>query len=77
MDRYTKTVLTIIAVCLLWLCLWGPGPKWGTPVEAQTGTVDVNIAQVDGKRLPRLGSLSGIPVEGTGSPLYPVEVKVK
>jgi hypothetical protein len=33
-DRYTKVVLTVIAVCLLWLCLWGPAPKWGTPAEA-------------------------------------------
>jgi hypothetical protein len=33
-DRYTKIVLTVIAACLLWLCLWGPAPKWGTPAEA-------------------------------------------
>ena len=34
-DRYTKVVLTAIAVCLLWLCVWGTGPHpWGTPAHA-------------------------------------------
>jgi len=35
-DRYTKVVLTVIAVALVWLCLWGQAPKWGTPAEAAT-----------------------------------------
>ncbi len=33
-DRYTKVVLTVIAVALVWLCLWGTAPKWGAPAEA-------------------------------------------
>ena len=32
MDRYTQAVLTVIAVCLLWLTLGG-----APPVEAQGG----------------------------------------
>jgi hypothetical protein len=34
-DRYTKLVLTVIAVCLVWLSVGGPSLI--TPVEAQTG----------------------------------------
>jgi hypothetical protein len=37
-DRYMKVVLTAIAVALMWLCLWGPAPTWGTP--AQAGAVE-------------------------------------
>jgi len=33
-DRYMKGVLTLIAVCLVWLCFWGPGPKWWAVAEA-------------------------------------------
>ena len=32
-DRYTKAVLTVIAVCLVWLSLGGPSMM--TPVSAQ------------------------------------------
>jgi hypothetical protein len=32
-DRYTKAVLTVIAVCLVWLSLGGPSLM--TPVSAQ------------------------------------------
>ncbi len=38
MVRYTKVILTVIAIALVWLCLWGLGPKWGTPAEAAAGT---------------------------------------
>lgn len=34
-DRYTKAVLTVIAVCLVWLSLGGPTLL--TTVQAQTG----------------------------------------
>jgi len=34
-DRYTKLVLTVIAVCLVWLSLGGPSLI--TPVSAQVG----------------------------------------
>ena len=73
-DKYTKAVLTVIAVALVWLCLWGPGPAmFGTPAEAQYGsrTVDVNIAEVGGKHIgvglltgfDGISSVQGLPVE--------------
>jgi hypothetical protein len=34
-DRYTKLVLTVIAVCLVWLSVGGPSLL--TPVSAQQG----------------------------------------
>ena len=34
-DRYTKLVLTVIAVCLVWLSVGGPSLM--TPVNAQAG----------------------------------------
>jgi hypothetical protein len=34
-DRYTKLVLTVIAVCLVWLSIGGPSLL--TPVSAQQG----------------------------------------
>jgi hypothetical protein len=34
-DRYTKVVLTVIAVCLVWLSIGGPSLV--IPVSAQTG----------------------------------------
>lgn len=69
-DRYTKLVLTVIAVCLVWLCLWGPGPKWGTPAEAADetyvyGTVDVNIVEVAGKKISRYSPKVPADVQGT------------
>lgn len=71
-DRYTKVVLTVIAVALIWLCLWGPGPKWGTPAEAQMSAVDVNIREVGGQ-IVLYGR--GVPIEGVALQSYPVEVK--
>jgi hypothetical protein len=37
MDRYTKLVLTVIAVCLVWLSVGGPSLI--TPVSAQSDRV--------------------------------------
>ena len=34
-DRYTKLVLTVIAICLVWIALGGPSLL--TPVNAQQG----------------------------------------
>jgi len=69
-DRYTKVVLTVIAGAMVWLCLFGLAPKWGTPAEAASGTQNVNIAAFGGKEIktPPYGSLSykGIPVEIQG-----------
>jgi len=57
-DRFTKVVLTVIAGALVWLCLWGPGPNWGTPAEAQTYRVkpplEVNIGQIGGKDVDQI-----------------------
>jgi len=70
-DRYTKVVLTMIAVCLLWLCVWGPAPKWGTPAEAQTGPVPVDIVAVHGESTQELRGPNRIAVAVYG----PVEVQ--
>jgi hypothetical protein len=45
-DRYTKVVLTVIAIALVWLCLWGPGPHlWGTPAGAADFASQMQEAQ--------------------------------
>ena len=41
-DRYTKLVLTVIALCLVWLSL--NGPTLITPVTAQVDRQSVYIA---------------------------------
>ena len=64
-DRFTKVVLTVIAGALVWLCLWGPGPNWGTPAEAQySRAVDVNIQEVGGRRLDTHSPKIPVVVEG-------------
>jgi hypothetical protein len=88
-DKYTKAVLTIIAAALIWLCLWGPGPKWGTPAHAEgssSNIMAVNIAQVGGYRLniPKdltvfewatsSRVLEGLPVQ-TGQPSHTIIYK--
>jgi hypothetical protein len=42
LDRYTKLVLTVIAVCLVWLSVGGPALI--TPVSAQADRQSVYIA---------------------------------
>lgn len=44
-DRYTKAVLTVIAICLTWLCV--RDLVTGTPVSAQTGITKVQIVSID------------------------------
>lgn len=44
-DRYTKAVLTVIAVCLVWLSLGGPSLT--TPVSAQVGDRVILAGWVD------------------------------
>jgi hypothetical protein len=46
-DRYTKLVLTVIAVCLIWLS--AGGPSLISPVEAQTGDRVLLAGWVDAK----------------------------
>ena len=48
-DRYTKLVLTVIAVCLVWLSVGGPSLI--APVSAQTGDRVVLAGWVDEKGL--------------------------
>jgi hypothetical protein len=64
-DRYTKLVLTVIAVCLVWLSVGGPSLI--TPVTAQADRQDVYIAGwvgADGK-VRQLGQ----PSRGTTDPI--------
>jgi hypothetical protein len=55
-DLYTKTILTVIAICLVWISLGGPSVL--TPISAQTrasgyqrvvvaGWVDLNGVERD------------------------------
>jgi hypothetical protein len=46
-DRYTKLVLTVIAVCLVWIALGGPSLV--TPVEAQAGDRVIIAGWIDEK----------------------------
>ena len=50
-DRYTKTILTLIALCLMWISVDGPALfRERAPVApSMSRTVDVNIAEVGGK----------------------------
>src|SRR4051794_29789030 len=53
-DRYTKGVLTVIAGCLLWLCVMSAG----RPVAAQAGTADLSTFK---------GGIQPVVIVGTGS----------
>lgn len=45
-DLYTKIVLTIIAICLVWICLGDT--KWVSSLQASTPQlVDVRIKSID------------------------------
>ena len=64
-DRYTKVVLTVIAVCLVWLSLGGPSLI--APVSAQAddervilaGWVDEKGTVVAFPRVPTMGVKDG------------------
>jgi len=65
-DRYTKTVLTVIALCLIWLSLGGPSLL--PVVGAQQGATEVVIVGWrDGNgetwKLPAVG----VPTRPTGA----------
>ena len=51
-DRYSKLILTVIAVCLVWLSLGGPSLI--TPVHAQFGDRVVLAGWVDEKGTVRM-----------------------
>ena len=40
-DLYTKTVLTVIAICLVWICI-----SMTSSAFAERDVIDVNIAKV-------------------------------
>jgi len=71
MDRYTKVILTIIAI-LLTLHLIKPLliPK---EVGAQMGVLDVNIAEVGGKTVHV--SVFDMGVMDSGIPVFVTEIK--
>ena len=63
-DRYTRFVLTVIAICLVWICL-----RDAPPAQAQGSVVDVNIGEVAGKRLN-----CGVGCSGIGNLGVPIHV---
>ena len=63
-DRYTKIVLTIIAVCLVWISVRDTAPS----AYAQ-GTMDVNIVEVAGETL-FCSALSLCPGLNAGIPVH-------
>lgn len=72
LDRYSKLVLTVIAVCLVWLSLGGPSLI--TPVHAQLGDRVMLAGWVDAKGTvwtftqPPAGvtSAAGLPISNSG-----------
>ncbi len=57
-DRYLRVVLTVIAVCLVWICLRDVAVV--KPAYA-AGTMDVNIASIGGREIISISP--GLPVE--------------
>ena len=53
-DRYTRAVLTVIAGCLLWMCVMGSG----RPVQAQQASLDASAFA---------GRVQPVVIVGTGS----------
>jgi hypothetical protein len=80
-DQYVKVVLTVIAACLVWICVLGvdvgtPGVyvyNWDeAPDPGPDGTQDVNIVGIEiGKDLSRFGGISAtdLPVEVKNWPM--------
>ncbi len=67
-DLYTKIVLTVIALCLVWLCLTNAGSV--PPLRAQAeGPVDVRIRAID-----REASSNWDPVNVQADQSLPTEV---
>ena len=66
-DAYTKAVLTVIALCLLWQCAFQMA---ATPVSAQP-IGDGQAVVITGIQIP---GLDGLPVRVTGSAFYDAQV---
>ena len=62
-DAYTKVVLTVIALCLLWQCAF---QLVATPVSAQP-IRDGQAVVITGIQIP---GLDGLPVRVTGAARY-------
>lgn len=50
-DRYTKAVLSVIALCLLYLCFTLPSstPKAAAATQSSAEPIDVNVVSVAGR----------------------------
>ena len=50
-DRYTRTILTLIAISLGWIAIQITPPikTASAALESRSSTVDVNIVAIDGK----------------------------
>ena len=77
-DRYTKAMLTIIALCLVWICLRDTAPSTYAQIRQrgiQSGAMDVNIRAVGGSNIS-CGSCGtdlnqGLPVYSLNEPQAP------
>ena len=48
LDRYSKVVLTLIAICLVWVCMRDiPFVRPAQAAEPQAGTQDVRIVDIE------------------------------
>jgi hypothetical protein len=74
-DRYTKTLLTVIAGCLVWLCAVGPpGPAHAqqpVPLQNTTGAA-VPVVIVGTGSITRAGQLSVVFHGDHSDPTVPV-----
>ncbi len=68
-DRYTRAVLTVIAVCLLYLCFHTTLsiPDAQAAAQSAKGPIDVNLVRIDGREF-------GIYATGEHDPALPVRV---
>jgi hypothetical protein len=58
-DRYVRAVLTVIAVCLVWICV--RDVSLVETASADVGKTDVNIASIGGREI--ISVSPGLPVE--------------
>ena len=52
-DTYTRFILTVIAICLVWISVRDTAPS----AYANQGTLDVNISEIGGQYIPYGGPL--------------------
>jgi branched-subunit amino acid transport protein AzlD len=53
LDRYSKVVLTVIAICLVWVCIRDiPFVRLAQAAPPQYGTQDVRIVDIKPDYLP-------------------------